>query len=62
MDQRVTTPDNTGKPANVTDDTRAHAVVPPRRPPPMRVVTKGWWTLEEGTADIEDLRQGVEHE
>lgn len=62
MDQRVAMPDDTGKPANVPDESRARPVVPPRRPPPMRVVTKGWWTLEEGTADIEDLRQVAELE
>lgn len=28
---------------------------PHRRPPPMRVVTKGWWTLDERQADIEEL-------
>lgn len=30
---------------------------PYRKPPPMRVVTKGWWTLTEGEADIEELRK-----
>ena len=28
-----------------------------RRPPPMRVVTKGWLTIEEGQADIEELER-----
>jgi len=62
MDQRATTVRETETPANVTDQTRPPPVVQRRRPPPMRVVTKGWWTLEESTADIDDLRQGSEHE
>lgn len=35
----------------------ARAAARPRRPPPLRVVTKGWLTLEETTADIEDLKR-----
>jgi len=46
-------------PAGTVGEKRPRPVVPTRRPPPMRVVTKGWWTLEEGTADIEALRQGA---
>ena len=30
---------------------------PHRRPPPMRVVTKGWWTLEEKETDIKELEK-----
>jgi hypothetical protein len=37
--------------------TRAQGPVVHRRPPPMRVVTKGWWTLEEKEADIEELEK-----
>ncbi len=28
-----------------------------RRPPPMRIVTKGWWTLEERQAESTELEQ-----
>ncbi len=35
----------------------ARSALRPRRPPPLRVVTKGWLTLEETTADIEDLKR-----
>ena len=28
-----------------------------RPPPPMRVVTKGWWTLVEKQADIKELEK-----
>lgn len=28
-----------------------------RKPPPMRVVTKGWFTMKEEEVDIEDLRK-----
>jgi hypothetical protein len=47
-----------GRPADsktAGDAGQAPASPPHRRPPPMRVVTKGWWTLEEKPADIEEL-------
>lgn len=37
--------------------TQGEGPVRPRRPPPMRVVTKGWWKLEETEADIEELEK-----
>jgi hypothetical protein len=30
---------------------------PHRAPPPMRVVTKGWWTLEEREANIKEFEK-----
>ena len=38
------------------------AVPTPRRPPPMRVVTKGWWTLPEQRVDMEVLREQAAHD
>ena len=28
-----------------------------RRPPPMRVVTKGWWRIKEEEVDMETLKR-----
>jgi hypothetical protein len=33
-----------------------------RQPPPMRVVTKGWWTLEERQADSAELEKADRNE
>jgi hypothetical protein len=33
-----------------------------RSPPPMRVVTKGWWTVEERQTHIEELEKEVRDE
>ena len=38
-------------------ETQRQPPLPHRRPPPMRVVTKGWWTLEEREADVEELEK-----
>ena len=41
---------------NPTKDKSSHT--PPHRPPPpMRIVTKGWWTLEEQEAQIKELEK-----
>ena len=41
----------------VVEETRRKAAIPSRRPPPMRVVTKGLWTIKEEAVDIEELRE-----
>jgi hypothetical protein len=28
-----------------------------RSPPPMRVVTKGWWTMREETKSVDELER-----
>ena len=40
-----------------TGEAPSVARAPVRPPPPMRVVTKGWWTLREETADVETLER-----
>ncbi len=53
-------PTNTGLPAQGTATGEAAHLPPsqhPRPRPPMRVVVKGWWTLEEKQAGIEELKK-----
>ncbi len=37
-----------------TDETLQKSV---RSPPPMRVVTKGWWTMREETKSVDELER-----
>lgn len=46
----------------VPADERRVPVNAPRRPPPMRVVTKGWWTLREEKVDMEVLKEKADRD
>jgi hypothetical protein len=61
MDERArTTPDSDS--ASSAPDPTPPSTRPSRRPPPMRVVTKGGWRMDEDVADIEQLRAERPHE
>ena len=46
-----------GKPKPIPQDAGKHMPRRERPVPPMRVVTKGWWTLREDRASVESLEQ-----
>ncbi len=50
-------PADAAHPVHESGETRRQGPSAHRRPPPMRVVTKGWWTLEEREADIKELEK-----
>lgn len=55
MDQSVPTTIRTTAETDSESMELMVAKPPHRRPPPMRVVTKGWWTLKEATVETEVL-------
>lgn len=55
MDDSARTVESVPQPAEEVPAKPGRAGPPHRPAPPMRVVTKGWFTLKETTADAGDL-------
>jgi|HubBroStandDraft_5_1064220.scaffolds.fasta_scaffold1444896_1 hypothetical protein len=50
-------PKTEDSPAGHGTDGTGQTGISPRRPPPMRTVTKGWWQLKEGEADMKEIER-----